>query len=79
VVRSAIQLGHALHLDVVAEGVEDQETFAYLAREGCNTIQGYLVSRPLTADEFSTWLASRSAAAQDRADHEVNVMIGGTG
>ena len=63
VVRSAIQLGHALHLTVVAEGVEDQETFAYLTREGCNTIQGYLVSRPLTADEFGTWLASRSAAA----------------
>jgi diguanylate cyclase (GGDEF)-like protein len=63
VVRSAIQLGHALRLNVVAEGVEDQETFAYLTREGCNTIQGYLVSRPLTAVEFGTWLASRSAAA----------------
>jgi diguanylate cyclase (GGDEF)-like protein len=63
VVRSAIQLGHALRLNVVAEGVEDQETFAYLTREGCNTIQGYLVSRPLVAEEFGTWLASRSAAA----------------
>jgi diguanylate cyclase (GGDEF)-like protein len=65
VVRSAIQLGHALRLNVVAEGVEDQETFAYLAREGCNTIQGYLVSRPLTGTEFDTWLASRSAAVGD--------------
>jgi EAL domain-containing protein (putative c-di-GMP-specific phosphodiesterase class I) len=63
VVRSAIQLGQALRLDVVAEGVEDQETYAYLTREGCTTIQGYLVSRPLIAGEFSTWLASRSAAA----------------
>jgi diguanylate cyclase (GGDEF)-like protein len=57
VVRSAIQLGHALDLTVVAEGVDDHETYAHLAREGCDLVQGYLVSRPLPADEFSRWLA----------------------
>jgi diguanylate cyclase (GGDEF)-like protein len=61
VVRSAIQLGHALHLHVVAEGVEDSETYAHLTREGCNTIQGYLISRPLTPEQFTTWLESRTA------------------
>ncbi|HYN96855.1 MAG TPA: EAL domain-containing protein [Pilimelia sp.] len=61
VVRSAVQLGHALDLEVVAEGVEDQDTYNYLAREGCNIVQGYLISRPLPPDEFSAWLSNRAA------------------
>jgi diguanylate cyclase (GGDEF)-like protein len=56
VVRSAVQLGHALDLRVVAEGVEDAGTYAYLAAEGCDVVQGYLLSRPLPAGEFATWL-----------------------
>jgi diguanylate cyclase (GGDEF)-like protein len=61
VVRSAVQLGHALGLEVVAEGVEDQETYGYLSREGCNTVQGYLISKPLPPDEFTSWLTGRTA------------------
>ncbi|GGK18490.1 hypothetical protein GCM10010124_08860 [Pilimelia terevasa] len=61
VVRSAVQLGHALDLEVVAEGVEDQETYAYLVREGCNLLQGFLISRPLPPDEFAGWLAGHRA------------------
>jgi EAL domain-containing protein (putative c-di-GMP-specific phosphodiesterase class I) len=57
VVRSAVQLGHALDLEVVAEGVEDSNTYAHLTREGCNLVQGYFVSEPLPADEFANWLA----------------------
>ena len=56
VVRSAVQLGHALDLRVVAEGVEDVDTYAYLAAEGCDVVQGYLLSRPLPAEEFAAWL-----------------------
>jgi len=59
VVRSAVQLGHALDLEVVAEGVEDSDTYAHLTREGCNLIQGYYVSKPLPADEFANWLRAR--------------------
>ncbi|HEX5741582.1 MAG TPA: EAL domain-containing protein, partial [Pilimelia sp.] len=61
VVRSAVQLGHALDLTVVAEGVEDQETYSYLVREGCDLMQGYLISRPLPPDEFAGWLAGHQA------------------
>ncbi|WP_344171607.1 putative bifunctional diguanylate cyclase/phosphodiesterase [Pilimelia columellifera] len=61
VVRSAVQLGHALGLDVVAEGVEDQDTYGYLVREGCNILQGYFISRPMPPDEFAGWLAGHSA------------------
>jgi diguanylate cyclase (GGDEF)-like protein len=60
VVRSAVQLGHALDLLVVAEGVEDEATYAYLSREGCDVVQGYLLARPLPPDEFEEWLARRS-------------------
>jgi diguanylate cyclase (GGDEF)-like protein len=56
VVRSAVQLGHALGLRVVAEGVEDVDTYAYLAAEGCDVVQGYLLSRPLPPEEFAAWL-----------------------
>jgi diguanylate cyclase (GGDEF)-like protein len=60
VVRSAVQLGHALDLEVVAEGVEDATTLAHLSREGCNLIQGYHISRPLPADQFEIWLTGRA-------------------
>jgi diguanylate cyclase (GGDEF)-like protein len=63
VVRSAVQLGHALDLEVVAEGVEDIETYEYLAREGCDVVQGYHVSPPLPPDAFADWLAARKTAS----------------
>ena len=59
VVRSAVQLGHALDLLVVAEGVEDAETLAHLRQEGCNLVQGYFISKPLPADDFADWLTAR--------------------
>jgi EAL domain-containing protein (putative c-di-GMP-specific phosphodiesterase class I) len=64
VVRSAIELGHALDLAVVAEGVEDADTYEYLAREGCDLVQGYFVSRPLPADDFTAWLSARLAVGR---------------
>jgi diguanylate cyclase (GGDEF)-like protein len=60
VVRSTVQLGHALGLQVVAEGVEDATTLAHLAGEGCDVVQGYFISPPLPADQFDTWLTDRT-------------------
>jgi diguanylate cyclase (GGDEF)-like protein/PAS domain S-box-containing protein len=56
IVRSIITLGHDLGLEVVAEGVETDEAFATLSRLGCDTIQGYWLSRPLPAAELKAWL-----------------------
>jgi EAL domain-containing protein (putative c-di-GMP-specific phosphodiesterase class I) len=67
VVNSALQLGHALELEVVAEGVEDVETYTHLTNEGCNVIQGYYVSRPLPPDTFADWLAARREPDEVRA------------
>ncbi|MBC7550513.1 MAG: EAL domain-containing protein, partial [Cellulomonas sp.] len=57
IVRSVINLGHALGLSVVAEGIEEAEQHRLLALWGCDMAQGYHISRPLPAAEFSAWLA----------------------
>jgi diguanylate cyclase (GGDEF)-like protein len=56
IVRSIVDLGHRLGLKVVAEGVEDQTTWELLVQSRCDLAQGYLMSRPLPAAEFETWL-----------------------
>ena len=58
IVRATIELGHNLGLQVVAEGVEDQNTWDALVTLGCDLVQGYLVSRPLPAAEFQQWFGS---------------------
>ena len=56
IVRSTVHLAHDLGLRVVAEGVEDAVAYAGLQELGCDVAQGYLLSRPLTADDLETWL-----------------------
>lgn len=59
IVRSTIDLGHALNLKVVAEGVEVVSSWDKLAQLGCDTIQGYYVSRPLSTRDFTAWMTAR--------------------
>ena len=55
IVRSTIDMSHSLGLKVVAEGVEYERSLRLLERWGCDTVQGYLISRPLNAEAFETW------------------------
>lgn len=55
IVRSMIQLAHSLGLEVVAEGAEDDATRALLASFGCERIQGYGYSRPISLGDFMDW------------------------
>lgn len=48
IVRTIIDLGRNLNLDVIAEGVETLEQFEFLKAQGCRLFQGYLFSRPLS-------------------------------
>jgi diguanylate cyclase len=64
VVRSIVQLAHALGLQVVAEGVERVDTLEELHRIGCDAVQGYLVSRPMPAHLVAPWIRARR---QERA------------
>jgi EAL domain-containing protein (putative c-di-GMP-specific phosphodiesterase class I) len=54
-VRSTIDLGHNLGLKVTAEGIEDAASMAILDAYGCETGQGYFISKPLPAAEFETF------------------------
>ena len=52
IVKSTIELGRGLGLDVIAEGVETETVWNELAGLGCNYAQGYYVSKPLPASEL---------------------------
>ena len=60
IVHATIVLGKNLGLRVVAEGVEDLVTFDKLAEFGCDQAQGFYVSQPLSAVEFTRWLSVRN-------------------
>ena len=65
IVRSTIDLGHNLGLQVVAEGVENLTVLERLSRFGCDVAQGFYISRPLAADELMAWV--RKANSSRRA------------
>lgn len=50
IIQAIISMAHSLSLQVVAEGVENQEQLAFLRTHGCDEVQGYLISRPVEAD-----------------------------
>ncbi len=54
-------MGHALRLIVIAEGVEKQEQLAFLQLHNCDEIQGYLFSKPVSAEEFENLLRQEDA------------------
>jgi diguanylate cyclase (GGDEF)-like protein len=66
IVRSTVDLAHSLGLRIVAEGVEDAGTVEVLHRYGCDIIQGYFYSRPISAADLSTWLTNGPAAEPSR-------------
>ena len=60
---SIIQLGHSLKLRVVAEGVETEEHLNHLRNRGCDEVQGFFYSKPVPAEEFSSWVQLRQRLA----------------
>jgi diguanylate cyclase (GGDEF)-like protein/PAS domain S-box-containing protein len=62
IVAAVIGLAKGLGLEVVAEGIEKRPQQSFLARQGCHSGQGYLISPPLPAPEFERWLKARRKA-----------------
>ena len=58
IVRSIIELGHNLGMQVVAEGVETDEVLSLLRTFSCDIAQGYGICRPVPLDQFITWLGT---------------------
>jgi len=62
-VDAIIAMAHSLELEVVAEGVENQEQLEFLYRHGVAIIQGYLLSPPIPAEDFRALLQNQTAVA----------------
>ncbi len=65
IVASTIDMAHRLGLSVVAEGVETEAELDWLRAEGCDLIQGYLISRPVPAAELHAWLDAQGGPAAE--------------
>lgn len=65
IVRSVIQLGRALKMEVVAEGVETRFEAALMQAFGCDHMQGYLFSKPVPLDELTAFVQSFNEEAED--------------
>jgi EAL domain-containing protein (putative c-di-GMP-specific phosphodiesterase class I) len=63
IARAVVGMAHALGLKVIAEGVETEAQRAFLAALGCDELQGYLGSEPLSPQACARFLAERSAIA----------------
>jgi diguanylate cyclase (GGDEF)-like protein len=64
IVRAIVDLGRHLGLEVVAEGVEDQESWDLLTSMGCDLVQGWHLARPMPFGELLPWLTTREKAAR---------------
>jgi EAL domain-containing protein (putative c-di-GMP-specific phosphodiesterase class I) len=64
-----IGMGHCLKLNVVAEGVERKEQMAFLRSQGCDEIQGYLLSHPMSATKLTKQLRRSSFNRLSYASH----------
>jgi diguanylate cyclase (GGDEF)-like protein len=65
IVRSTIDLGRNLGLEVVAEGVQSGEIWRELDRYGCDVAQGFYLSGPLPGEELTVWLKARAGRAAE--------------
>ena len=65
-VRSTVNLAHALGLRVVAEGIETKECLDFLREAGCDLAQGYFISRPLPADQLLPFCQDDTASSHQQ-------------
>ena len=63
IVRTIISLAHNMGIESIAEGIETQDHYDWLTREGCHAGQGYLTGKPMPAPEFTQLLETHHAGA----------------
>ncbi len=61
IVRAVIDLGHGMEMSLVAEGVETTEQLGFLASEGCDAVQGYLIGKPLPIINYAALIGRDNA------------------
>jgi EAL domain-containing protein (putative c-di-GMP-specific phosphodiesterase class I) len=60
IVAAMVKLAHSLRKEIVAEGVERRDQLEFLKAIGCNRAQGYLICRPLAADDMARYVRDRA-------------------
>jgi diguanylate cyclase (GGDEF)-like protein/PAS domain S-box-containing protein len=75
IVRAIISMAHSLKLGVIAEGVESEMQLNYLRRHDCDEIQGFYVSRPLTAEAVGELLVSRPVLNLTDGNYASQVLL----
>ncbi|MES2151236.1 MAG: EAL domain-containing protein [Pseudomonadota bacterium] len=75
IARAIIGLGHSLNLDVIAEGVETEAQLAFLRRNHCDQMQGYLFSHPLPLAEFEQLMEARQTLVQVDTDESLPTLL----
>ena len=63
IVGAIINMARSLGIQTIAEGVETEAQLDYLREEGCNEVQGYLFSKPMTADTFESYITEAASNA----------------
>lgn len=61
ILEAIVSMANALHMEVVAEGVETAEQVSFLQKLGCESCQGFYYSKPISAKDMSNWLAADSS------------------
>ena len=75
ITKTIIELAQHLNMDVVAEGVETVEQLEILKEYNCNTIQGYLFSKPVPAEEFAALLRNGKIETPAVSNADENMVI----
>ncbi|MCR4648585.1 MAG: EAL domain-containing protein [Lachnospiraceae bacterium] len=76
VVSEALRLARNLKMITVAEGVEHREQVDFLAKHGCDMIQGYIYAKPMPGDEYVHVMKKTEASLEETADSETNEAAG---
>src|SRR6516165_4048231 len=63
IIRAVIDLGHGLEMSIIAEGVETLDQLGFLAKEGCDAVQGYLIGKPFPIGRYAATVGRDEAAA----------------
>ncbi|MFM9595956.1 putative bifunctional diguanylate cyclase/phosphodiesterase [Streptomyces scabiei] len=79
IVRCTVDLAHSLGLLVVAEGVEDDETWERLRDLGCDAVQGWLVAAAMPSEEATAWLRARGSRGWQRPAAALPAAVEGDG
>jgi EAL domain-containing protein (putative c-di-GMP-specific phosphodiesterase class I) len=65
IVGAIVNLGHSLHLELIAEGIETEDLLKRLVAMNCQTGQGYFFSRPMPASEVPDWIDKHPPQGSD--------------